>query len=672
MSSFYSRRGELSGAPVLDEGIEMDALHCRAHARTAAERELASRIRWYFRPPDRLLPSQWVEKHIKLPAGRERRHGPVSFEKAPFAREVLDALVRPGIQDVLFAGPTRICKTFLLRMAFCYKVAGDPGPMLLIDSTMPKGRALVRKEFMPLVEHNDILRMRKPVGRDRHDYATGQMLFPGASLTLYGANSEAQASGDTAEVVLGNEVKDWRPPSNDTAAHIDLVRHRTESYEDTRRHLLTSTPKMEDDIFWLEMESGDMRLYFVRCPDCGKLQPMLWQDESGTQIVYRVRWNPDAKQSNGKWDLRRVMETARYVCDNPACGSPWDDAMRLNALWHKESLWVPTKEPAVVTTTSYSVNGLYGHLQANRIGELACDFLRARNEGFIANRQDFWNNRMGLPYRVNLVSLNAKRLSHLEHPTNYPGGYMRGSIPEGLQPDVSILEFDVQRGYFPWTMHVYTWAGEGYLVDHGEAANWEDLEKIQMTYRFRGAESYAIGDINYEDRRQEVKERIHRNHARGWWAADGIEFSHVRVKVDGELVYEGGKLQASGQRIRKLLISTYDFKLDLEQKLAGELKGWWIYRLPDELPGMPVDVGAIEDLAELKNQLLAEKRQPRKRPRAGLPATEFVPRSGHARNHWLDTSVYGLALFWTLRSVKTAKEKEEAARRPSGSIQVQR
>lgn len=632
----------------------------RLHCRTPAERAFVGALRWRFRPMERLRPSEWIEKHIRLPASREQDHGPVRFDRIPFAREVLDALTAPGLTDVLFAGPTRICKTFLLRMAFCYKVAAEPGPMLLIDSTVPKARNLIRKEFMPLVECNPILRARKPTGRDRHDYATQQMLFPGASLNVYGANSEAQVSGDTCEVVLCNEAKDYRPANETTASTLDLIRHRTESYEDSRRHLISSAPKFDDDDFWLEMEKGDMRRYFVPCRDCGHFQDMRWSDEAGLKVQYRVWWDPGARQDDGRWDLQRVIETARYVCANPACGSHWDDRMRLESVWHPTAHWQAT-QTAQPGFRSFSIVGPYGWRKSNRIGELAADFLRARSEGFIANRQDWWNNRWGLPYRVNLAAASLRKLAHLE------GSYIRGQLPAGARADLVIVGVDVQRNRFPYVVRACAWSGESWLLDHGEKPAQEDIEQVQEDYRLPGATSFVVIDINYAERRQEVKEWIHRNAGKGWMAADGVDYSARRVQFERENVFEGGKLQVNKEYIRRLVISTWDFKVDLMSIFTGQLAApWWTYHL--ELAPNPVDES---NFLEYKRQLLDEKLKPRKRLRKGVPKTEFVAATGN--NHAFDCEVYIRALFWILRAQKTARELATAERaKRNRSIEVRR
>ena len=497
----------------------------------------------HFTVPERMLPSEWCERHLVLPSGAsETEPGRLRFDQSPYLREPLDSACGafPGVRETLFSGPTRIGKTLIIRCGIAYSIAGDPGPMLLVDSTMDKGRSLVRKEIKPLIAANPLLAARRPA--NRHHFSDGEMLFPGAPLNIFGANSEAQVSGDTVRRVFGNEVGKWRGATDDEAAILELVRHRTESFDDERGHLFSSTPTTEDDLFWLEMQKGDLRVFYVRCPACGTLQHLVWA---------HVVWTPDARRGDtDQWDLHAVRASARYSCENSACphhdpggtlGTGWDDDTRLRAICDPASHWRPTQS-AHPGYRSYHLNGLYGRRKANRLGELAVDFLAARQGPFLADRQDFWNSRMGMPWKESTVELTAQRLAHLEAP------YERGTLPAGFRPDCVILGFDVQTYGFPWIVRAFSWSGESYLIDHGLAPAWSDLDAVESSYARHGA-WFAIGDINFEDRRGEVLEQIWRRSSRRWFAADGVEFSRERVRVEQANVFMGGKLQGERQSI---------------------------------------------------------------------------------------------------------------------------
>lgn len=595
---------------------------------TAADR-VRGFIRWHLRPVDRARPTEWLEQNIKLPpGGAEIEPGPIKFDEAPYLREPIDCLVEPGVTDIVISGPTRIGKTIILRMVFALKIAFRPGPTLWVDATMPKAQSVVRKELKPLVNYNSVLAERKPA--NRHHFSNKEMLFPGAPFNVYGANSEAQVSGDTAEVVLNNEAAKFKGATAKEAAVLELVRHRTETFDNTRRHYTSSTPQTTSGLFWLEVEKGDKRVFEVPCPHCEHMQDLRWIDDTGPRVV----WAPEARGVDGKWDLERVRRTARYKCANPACtGEPWTDELRLAAIRDRRARWKPTKD-GQPGYRSYLLNGLYGRRKTNRMGELAVDFLAVRQLGFISDRQDWWNSRMGMPWIEEMSELSVKKLASLERE------YFRGSLPAAFKPDFTILECDVQVNRMPWVLRAFANTGESHLVDHGEAPTWAALDAVQEAY-LALARSYVIIDISFEDRRAEVLEQIWRRQDRGWIAAEGAEYFPERVKVETANVFMGGRAQGEKILVTKLLISTYHFKRELEERLLGNVRNWFLYQLP-----LIATDDERREFAEYKEQIMAHRRIPRRRKRAGLPAFEF--KAARRDDHFADCEVYGLALAYVL------------------------
>lgn len=606
----------------------------RSFTESVSGNRVLPRISFWRAAFERLSPSQWVEKHIKLPPGKtETKPGPIVFSQSPYLREIIDAAAMPGIHDVIMVAPTRLGKTFSLRGWFAWFVGGSPAPLNLYDATIDKARSLSRKEIQPLVEYNDVLRSRKP--KNRHHFSDTQMLFDGAPVQLLGGNSVAGAAGDTVVVVLGNEVEKWSGEQKGEASMVELVRHRTESHEEERKHFFSSTPSTETGPIWTEFKKGDQRKWFVPCPCCGTMQPLVWE---------QVRWDyPGARRDDGSWDYKAIRRLARYVCAEPSCGAPWDDKMRLEAVRDPASEWRPTAEASVPGYRSYHLNGLYGPLKVNRIGELAISFLSSRSTGFNSDRRDFWNSRMGQPWLDRAVSFNETRMKESMMP------YKRGTLPEGWKPDVIIVGFDVQSYGIPWSALAFKWSGEVRTVDHGLASAWEDLDRVQETYRTLCQRILVIGDIRYKDRRPEVLEEIFRRTDKGWKGAEGFETSAKLVKLGTVNPFLGSNkgYQAANATVTVLSISTYDFKVEWEKRFTREIPLWGIYTpdTDDEKREFGLHVAQLTD----------ERRVKRARRLNGQPEWEWKATSGE--NHAFDTYVYALSQFWLLQQARTADER---------------
>jgi phage terminase large subunit GpA-like protein len=621
--------------------------------------------RSHFRRRERLKPSRWCEKYIRLPAGKqETEPGEVRFDKRPYLREPIDCAADPAVSDIVFVGPTRIGKTFFLRMGLCWTIAGDPAPWMWVDSTEDKAKDVSKKELQPMIAANAILRERKP--KNRHNFTDLRMLFPAAAGAMVGGNSDAQVAGDTVKRIFGNELDKWRGATDKEASIAELVRHRTESFNEERKHFWSSTPTLEEMQTWQYAMRGDQRKWECVCPRCGQEQFLVWEN---------VHWDPAAKKPNGKWDLHLVKATARYSCVNIVCsahdkggaewtGAGWTEDERMAAIRHPRAQWIPTAvgEPG---WRSYLINGLYGPLDSNSPAQLAVDFLSAKSRGFYADRQDFWNSRMGLPWLDNVSLITAEKFADREivpHPVSgAKESYFRGSVPSWFHPRLFIVGFDVQANRLPFVVRAFDWSGRSFLVDHGEVASWADLEQIQEDYRKTlNCSSYVIGDVNYEERRAETLEQIYFRKDRGWFGAEAFELAKQLVTLDQANVYAGGKLAGKTERdghfISKFVISAYEFKVELEKRFTGEIPNWFCYQLP-----LAATEQEIEEQAAYYKQLLDERRVPRRVRIAGKPPFEF--RSKNKYNHAYDCEVYICALFWTLQKRRSAAARQEAEKR---------
>jgi len=605
----------------------------------AAQWQLAQWLAALIVPPSRDLPSSWVADHIWLPPGKnETEPGKVSWHERPYLREPLDRMADPSATDVVFVAPTRDGKTFLLRMAFAYTVAGDPAAALWYDSSESKARGISIKELQPLVDHNSVLSSRKP--RNHHHYTNTLMMFAGAPFQMFGASTAGQAAGDTAMRLFGNEVEKWGDATDKEASLVELVRHRTESFESERFHMFSSTPTLETGPIWLLYEQGDQRQWRALCPDCGCAQELVWD---------QVRWDPAAQISEHQWNLQMVKASARYHCID--CNSAWTDSMRRLAVQNPQAHWHPRNTgSAVPGMYSYHLNGLYGPKEKNSPGALAVDFLVTRKAGFYKDRQDFWNSRMGMPWRDDVSKLTHTKFAARE------AQCLRGEVPTDMNGDVLIIGADVQTYGMPWVAEICDWSGRYHTVDHGLAATWSDIESVQTTlsHRFK-TKSYVIIDINFEERRTETLEQIHRRLALGWIGAEGYDYSKEMVRIEKANVYMGGRLQATQVLAPKLCISTYEFKVELEKAVSGEMRNWTTYQLP-----MVATPAEEREQKEFYDQLLDERRMPRKRKTAGKPPFEFVSRNGN--NHYWDCKVYIRALFFSLAKRRAHSPKEETKR----------
>ena len=527
-------------------------------------------------------------------------------------------------------------------MIFAYVVAVMRQPMLWYDSTVSKALSVSKKELQPLIDRNKVLRDRKPENPDH--FTNHMMLFPGAYFEMFGANSDAQSSGETAAVILGNELGKWRSDTDKEASIIEQTRHRTEDRDGIRKHFYSTTATTEEAIEWVEYLEGDQRRYFVPCFKCGFQQELVWGDRSSK---HGIKWDPAAKKKNGRWDMEHVAATAHYSCPNCEGKLNQSEIQEMIVTDTGEAEWRPTAEPIVPNKRSYQINGIYDYLGAHSMATLVQEFLRARDTGFITDRKNFWNSFMGLPSFSDKRTITVKSFASIEL------SYVRGDLPDGFKPDVWILGFDVQTWGLPWVIAGCNFAGDCYVVDWGVGVAWADLDEVQKDYA-AASKSWVIGDIRFAQRAPETLQAIYERRSRNWFAFQGVELSKEMIKIERANAFMGGKLEKDNRIVGKFVVSTYNIKCELEERYSGKIRKTFF-------PQLPI-VPSADDIEEQKKfyaQLTAEKRMERKKKRKGLPLDEF---RGRKDNHWGDCMVEIHALLYWLqhrKSKKAQKKKQE-------------
>ena len=89
-------------------------------------------VRSFFRVPERVTSSQWCERHLELPPGKqESRAGAVRFDDRPYQREPLDAFDDPTVTDIVFAESSTAAEgwnTDVVRLEDRYGRSGTSAP----------------------------------------------------------------------------------------------------------------------------------------------------------------------------------------------------------------------------------------------------------------------------------------------------------------------------------------------------------------------------------------------------------------------------------------------------------------------------------------------------------------------------------------------------------------
>lgn len=587
-------------------------------------------------PPEPLTVAEWLEANIFIPPGNgEAKPGQLNFMGAgtPYLIEILNSLTDPAVRDIILMSATRVGKTMALRCASWWAIGCEPSPLLWVSATHRNGCRVSQKELIPVINFNKVLRDRKPTCR--HHFTTDKHLYPAGAHEIVGSNSRANLAGVTVRVVIGDETDKWPTDNGVEAGSVELARQRTGTEENEAKHFFASSPSTEDGPINVWYEKGDKRKWYITCP-CGNEHALQWGSEKS---IYGVKWDESTKNENG-WDVEAASKSAWYHCANSECsirhGQKGLNQMKL------AGRWIATAKPKLPGVRSYHLTGLAGPLQKNSMEALVQGFLESDGTGFVNLKKDFWNSAMGEPWRDSFTATTLDKLNHLYR--DYEGGTT--VFPPGFRCDKIILSYDVQTWGMPYVVRAYSFRqAESYLIAFGTAASWSQLQEFQEEY---GAQ-HVIGDCNFEDRRAEQFKATQERAPLGWCLAEGFKIAKDIVEPSWANAFIGGKEQADGKRIRKLKISLYHIKIELEKRILGEVKNWGVYT--------PTDDEEKKELAEYFTQLLNERRFLKKKIKPGELQYEFRQKGP---NHYFDCEVYGLALFRYLQEAFATKSQRKA------------
>jgi phage terminase large subunit GpA-like protein len=256
-----------------------------------------------------LTVSQWAGTYRYVSAERSARPGKWRNELVPYLVDIMDAVSKPGVREVIFVKSAQVAGSECLNNVIGYYIHIDPSPIQYVCEIESKARAWSTESLTPMIRDTPVLAnlIEEPRSRDGSN-TIEEKSFPGGHLAIGWATSAATLSSRPRRVMLLDERDAFKPTSEGDPAK--LAEARTKTFPDsitfkvsTPRERLELEPGAPPDArrytpIELEYENSDKRRYFVPCPHCGEYQALEWKRDG----EYVIRWDDDD------------MANAYYVC----------------------------------------------------------------------------------------------------------------------------------------------------------------------------------------------------------------------------------------------------------------------------------------------------------------------------------------------------------------------
>lgn len=421
------------------------------------------------------LMSTWAEAYRHLSASRSARPGKWNNAVIPFLTAILNVVLEPDVRKVVFKKSAQVGGTEWLITVLMYFMHQDPSPMMYIGEIENKVRDFKVEAFDPsLMESPEIRRCLIEEAGSGQDNNQRVVRFRGGQITFLWASSPANLSSRPARIVAFDEVDAFDPTKEGDP--IKLAEARTKTFNESKKILLCSTPRLKDtSVVEREYLASDRREYYVPCPHCGFYQTLKW--------------------SNVRWDSPETAKEAYYVCGIiekeeieedgvtstreflvEGCGEPIEHDEKADML--AAGIW--RAGAGFKGTAGFSINEIYSPFTT--WGDMADDFLASKDHP--DTLQVFVNTRLGETWDPNAGAEEITDSDIVGRDEVYDA-----EIPDGVEfltAGVDVQDDRIEAEIIGWNSDLESWAIDRETF-HGSPANdeaWSMLREWLLIKRF--------------------------------------------------------------------------------------------------------------------------------------------------------------------------------------------
>lgn len=541
-------------------------------------------------PPPKLKVSEWADAERRLSSEASAEPGRWRTDRAPYQREILNAVNDPSVEMVVVMSSAQVGKTELLLNTIGYFVDYDPAPIMLLQPTTTMAEAFSKDRLAPMVRDTPAINGKISDSKSRDSGNTIlHKSFPGGHITMSGANSPASLASRPIRILLADEVDRFPASAGTEGDPFNLARKRTTTFWN-KKVLAVSTPTVKGaSRIEALYEESDQRRYHLECPECGTGQPLKWA-------------NIDFK-------------TVCHACEH--CGA----LSNQNAWMAKPGEWVSYAENSRVA--GFHLNELVSPWR--RWEDIIDDFLKAKSKPELL--KTFVNTSLGETWE--------EEGDGVDHGILYQRREHYDSIPEKavvLTAAVDVQDDRLEIGVEAWGAGDENWKID-YRILRGDLALpeiWKRLDdELQNTYQHESGVELRIACTTID--------------SGGHYTEQVYKFTKPR---EGRRIYaikgrggEGRPLVSRPSKSNKGKVSLFSVGVDTAKELVYA-------RLQNPEPGAGYIHFPVKEIfdPEYFEQLTAEKRITKYSK--GFPRLEWV--KTRSRNEALDIAVYNLAALTIL------------------------
>lgn len=415
-----------------------------------------------FLPPPALTLSQWADKYAYIPKEAGAFPGKYHTDFAEFQRGIQDALTDPDIETVVMMMAAQTGKSQIQLNAVGYYSHWDASPILVVQTSEREAEKFSKNRIAKIIRDTPVLRKLFPSPRSRD---SGNTLlnkeFPGGVLIMAGANAPAGLASMPIRILIMDEVDRWEDSAGTEGDPADIADKRTTTFWN-RKKAWASTPGIKH-LSRIERahDSGDKRKFFVPCPHCEEMQPLIWN---------RLQFKVVPAEDGGRPRLGEYF----YACVN---GCVIEERSKHEMIRRGE--WRATATSHDGKTASFHLNALYSPVLD--WATLIREWLEAQTS--LESMKVFVNTRLAETWEIRGTGAN---MSELEKRSRFS----RDILPAGvlwLTAGVDTQDNRLECSVWGWGVDDERWAiehkmfpGDPSLPDTDPASPWAALREYLL------------------------------------------------------------------------------------------------------------------------------------------------------------------------------------------------
>ena len=239
--------------------------------------ELFSRVFAVLAPPPDMTISEWADEYRRLSSESSAEPGRWRTAKAPYQKEIMDAICDVSIQKVVVMSAAQIGKTdgFILN-PIGFFMHYDPSPIMVLQPTIQMGESFSKDRLSPMLRDTPVLRDKVNDKARNSGNTILQKIFPGGHVTIVGANSPSSLASRPIRILLADEIDRYPATAGNEGDPLLLAGKRLTTFWN-KKEVDVSTPTIKGlSRIEVEYEHSTQEEWNVPCPACGALTPLEW------------------------------------------------------------------------------------------------------------------------------------------------------------------------------------------------------------------------------------------------------------------------------------------------------------------------------------------------------------------------------------------------------------